>query len=379
MSRLNYGPAHPAVHGALRLILDVEGEDIISITPDIGYMHRGIEKIVESKKYAEIIPYMDRLDYVSAASQEYSYVLAVEKLIELEVPIRAQYIRVLISELSRIASHLIHVNMLTYDTGALSPFVWAMEGREKIMWIFEHICGARMHMNYFRIGGVANDINKETFSDIISAISSLKTLINDICDVISNNQIFVNRTKFVGVISAKDAIEHGITGSILRASGVNWDLRKKSPYDIYKNINFKIPVGTNGDCYDRYTVKIYEMLESISIIEQCIDMMPSGPVITCDKRFSPPRNMKHGDIAYHIKHYLNGFGVPKGMIYCATEAPKGELGILLVSDGSNKPYRCHIRSACFPVLTLLNKIVNKVADLPVVLASLDIVLGEVDR
>lgn len=379
MAKLNYGPAHPAVHGALRLILDVDGEKINDITPDIGYMHRGIEKILESKKYPEIIPYFDRIDYVSAVTQEYSYVLAVEKMLGLEPPLRAKYIRVLMAELTRIANHLIHINMLTYDCGALSPFVWAMEEREKIMWIFAEITGARLHLNYFRIGGVASDISQEAMDKISLWIAHFKGVLEDIENVITNSYIFKKRTQGIGVISKDLAMEYGVTGSTLRATGIEWDLRKKSPYDAYDKLDFNIPVGKNGDCYDRYLVKTAEIKESLSIIEQCINNMPVGDFISNDKRYCHPRDMKHGDIVYHIKHYVTGFKVQPGSIYMATEAPKGEFGVLLVSDGSTSPYRCHIRSAGFPILGLLKHIAHTIADLPVILASLDIVLGEVDR
>ena len=379
MSKINYGPAHPAVHGALRLILDVDGEKINDITPDIGYMHRGIEKILESKKYAEAIPYFDRIDYVSAVTQEYSYVLAVEKLLDLNVPIRAQYIRVLMAELTRIANHLIHINMLTYDSGAISPFVWAMEEREKIMWIFAEIAGARLHLNYFRIGGVAADISNETIAKIELWIEHFKGVLNDIEDVITNSYIFKKRTRGIGVISKELALEHGVTGSTLRSTGIEWDLRKKAPYDVYDKLEFNIPIGTNGDCYDRYLVKTAEIKESLSIIKQCIEQLPDGDIIANDKRYCPPKDMKHGDIVYHIKHYVSGFKVKPGSIYMATEAPKGEFGVMLVSDGSTTPYRCHMRSAGFPILGLLKHIAHTIADLPVILASLDIVLGEVDR
>lgn len=379
MSKLNYGPAHPAVHGALRLILGVDGENINDILPDIGYMHRSIEYLAERRSYPGVIHLLDRVDYVSAAAQEYSYVLAVEKMLDLPVPPRAQYIRVIVAELTRIANHLLHVNMLTYDTGALSPFVWAMEEREKTMWIFEKISGARMHLNYFRIGGVNYDVTQDVLNDIKEFLNGLQNTINDIEKVITKSRIFIKRTKGIGVISKQLAYEYGVTGSSLRACGIEWDLRKKSPYDIYDKISFNIPTGGSGDCYDRYLIKTAEMRESISIIEQCIKLIPGGRVIADDKRFCPPKNTKHGDIIYHIKHYTSGFDVPKGHTYVATESPKGEFGIMLFSDGSNKPYRCRIRSAGFPVLMLLDKIVDKMSDLPVVLASLDIVLGEVDR
>lgn len=379
MTKINYGPAHPSVHGAFRLILDVEGERINSVTPDIGYMYRGIEKLIESKSYPAVIPYLDRVDYVSAASQEYSYVLAVEQLLQIDVPLRAQFIRVLVAELTRISNHMLHINMLTYDTGALSPFVWAMEVREKIMWIFERISGARMHLNYFRIGGVERDISYDIFQDLPSLLHEITSTVNDIESVINDNKIFQQRTRNIGVISKEQALAHGVTGSTLRASGFSWDLRKSNPYDVYAKMSFEIPIGETGDCYDRYMVKTNEIKQSVSIIEQCIDQMPAGAIRSDDKRYSPPYDMKHGDIVYHIKHYCDGFNTPEGIVYQATESPKGEFGVLLVSDGTNRPYRCHLRSAGFPVIGLLNKIVDNIADLPVVLASLDIVLGEVDR
>lgn len=354
---INYGPLHPSVHGALRLILEVSGEEIIHITPDIGYMHRGIEKIVENRTYQQIIPFLDRVDYVSAVSQEYTYVLACEKIANLEVPLKAQFIRVLVAELTRISNHLIHFNMLTYDTGALSPFVWAMEEREKIMWIFESICGARMHLNYFIIGGVLSDISDEILKKILIFLQGLKKTISDIESIVTKNIIFIDRTQGVGVISKEMAMEIGATGSILRASGVEWDLRRKSPYDVYNELDFLIPVGTNGDCYDRYLVKVYEIYESIKIIEQCIKIIPTLEWIPAKPVFS----------------------LPNGELYYSTEAPKGEMGIYLCSDGSNKPYRLHIRSTGFPILRNLEKFVDNMADLPVVLASLDIVLGDVDR
>ncbi len=353
---INYGPLHPAVHGALRLILEVDGEKIINIEPRIGYMHRGIEKILESKTYRQAIVYMDRVDYVAAVANEYPFVLAAEKLANFDVPIKHQYIRVIIAELTRIASHLIHFNMLTYDTGALSPFVWAMEEREKIMQLFDKICGARMHLNFFTVGGVNYDIPIAIFDDIQKVLLSIEKTVNDIEKVITTNAIFISRTKNIGVITAENAIDIGATGPVLRASGVAYDLRKKYPYDVYSELDFKIPVGTNGDCYDRYLVKVFEVYESIKIIKQCLAQLPE---------FSFQKS--------------NCVIPKKGNTYFPTESPKGELGIFLVSDGTNKPYRCHIRSTGFPVLMNIKKFVDNFADLPVVLASLDIVLGEVDR
>lgn len=353
---INYGPIHPSVHGALRLLIETEGEKVLSINPDIGYMHRGIEKIVESKTYQQIIPFLDRVDYVSAACQEHTYVLACEKLANIDVPLRAQFIRVLIAELTRIGNHLIHFNMLTYDTGALSPFVWAMEVREKLMWIFESICGARMHLNYFTIGGVVSDISVEILENIKFFLANLKKTIDSIEKTITKNPIFIDRTQGVGCISKEKAIEIGATGSILRASGVEWDLRRNQPYEIYDKLDFLIPVGKNGDCYDRYLVKVYEVYESIKIIEQCLKYLPE------------------------LEWHKPNFGIPKkGELYFSTEAPKGEMGIFLVSEGSNKPYRLHIRSTGFPVLMNISRFVNNLVDLPVILASLDIVLGDVDR
>lgn len=353
---INYGPLHPAVHGALRLILELDGEKVTNIEPEIGYMHRGIEKIIESRTYKQAIVYMDRVDYVSAVSNEYSFVLAAEKLANIEVPIKHQYIRVLIAELTRISNHLIHFNMLTYDTGALSPFVWAMEEREKIMQLFDKICGARMHLNFFTLGGANYDITSDIFDDIQKVLSSVEKTVNDIENVITENAIFINRTKNIGIISAEDAINIGATGPVLRAAGIAYDLRKKQPYDVYNELNFKIPVGTNGDCYDRYLVKVLEIYESIKIIKQCIERLPEFEFKKC--KICIPK---------------------KGQTYVSTEAPKGEFGVFLVSDGTNKPYRCHIRSSGFPVLMNIKKFVDNLADLPVVLASLDIVLGEVDR
>ena len=378
-SVVNYGPAHPAVHGALRLILDVNGEDINDIVPDIGYMHRGIESLIEQHIYSEVLPFLDRVDYVSAVAQEYSYVLAVEKLLDLTVPERAQYIRVMIAEMTRIANHLLHVNMLTYDTGALTPFVWAMEEREKIMWLFEEICGARLHLNYFRIGGVANNISEKSLSDILNWLPHLLVVIDDIENVITHSRIFINRTRGIGIITKDLALAYGVTGSALRASGIKWDLRKKSPYDVYNKMDFKIPTGNFGDCYDRYLIKIQEIRESAKIVKQCIETIPEGEYIAQDKRYIPPQAIKHGDTMFHVKHYVTGFTVPRGTIYMATESPKGEFGILLISNNSNKPLRCHIRSAGFPLMTLIKQITKRMADLPVILASLDIVLGEVDR
>ncbi len=353
---INYGPLHPAVHGALRLILEVDGEKIVNIEPEIGYMHRGIEKILESKTYKQAIVYIDRVDYVAAVANEYSFVLAAEKLADVDVPIKHQYIRVIMAELTRIASHLIHFNMLTYDTGALSPFVWAMEEREKIMQLFDKICGARMHLNFFTVGGVNYDIPSDIFDDIQKVLLSIEKTVNDIEKVITTSPIFISRTKNIGVITEKKAIEIGATGPVLRASGVAYDLRKKRPYDVYSELDFKIPVGTNGDCYDRYLVKVLEVYESIKIIKQCLVQLP--------------------EVSFKKSNVV----IPKkGNIYFSTESPKGELGVFLVSDGTNKPYRCHIRSTGFPVLMNIKKFVDNLADLPVVLASLDIVLGEVDR
>ncbi len=375
---INYGPQHPSVHGCLRLVLECQNENIVSITPHIGFLHRGIEKIIETKTYSQAIPYMDRTDYVSAGTQEHAYVLAVEKLLNIVPPKRAQFIRVLVCELSRISSHLIHLTMLALDSGSLSPFLLAMEEREKLMEIFEAISGARMLLNYFRVGGVASDIPNEVLKKISDWMTKFSVRLDDIESFLTNNNIFKSRTVGVGIITLNQALEFGLSGPNLRASGLKWDLRKNEPYENYADFDFEIPVMKIGDTYSRYLIKVFEMRQSLKIIQQCLDM-PSGDICVQDLRFYPPQKTDDANIIYHTNYYRHGFVVPKGDARQTVESPKGEFAIHLFSDGTEKPYRCRIRSAGFSVLQLLSSIIKNVSELPVVLASLDLMPSEIDR
>lgn len=382
---LNFGPQHPAAHGVLRLILEMDGEIVERADPHIGFLHRGTEKLIEYKTYLQALPYFDRLDYVSPINQEHAYILAVEKLLDLEVPRRAQFIRVLYSELTRIANHLLNIATFAMDVGAITPFLWAFEEREKIMGFYDQASGARMHACYVRPGGVHQDLPDELLEEIRRFCVALVQMINDMDDVLTNNRIYKQRCVGIGEISPQNALDWGFTGPMLRASGVPWDLRKSQPYEIYEELDFDIPTGKYGDCYDRYLVRMAEMRESLKLIHQCLDLMPSGPVLSDDRKIVPPprSEMKHSmeALIHHFKLYTEGFHVPEGEVYAAVEAPKGEFGVYLISDGSNRPYRCKIRAPSYAFLQATEFLSkgHMLADVVAIVGSLDIVFGEIDR
>ena len=382
---LNFGPQHPAAHGVLRLILELDGEVVEKIDPHIGLLHRGTEKLIEHKTYTQAIPYFDRLDYVAPMNQEHAFSLAIEKLLNIEVPIRAQFIRVLFCEIGRILSHLLNVTTQALDVGALTPSLWGFEERETLMTFYERVSGSRLHANYFRAGGVHQDLPRGLSEDIISFCNSFPNVIDDLETLLTDNRIFKQRNVGIGIISKQEALDHSFSGVMLRGSGVAWDLRKSQPYDNYQDFDFKIPIGKNGDCYDRYLCRIEEMKESIKIIKECIKKMPSGPIKTLDGKVSPPKKTEIKKsmeaLIHHFKLFSEGYRVPAGEIYTAVEAPKGEFGVYLVSDGSNKPYKCKIRAPGFSHLQAMDYLIkgHMLADVPAVLGSLDIVFGEVDR
>lgn len=382
---LNFGPQHPAAHGVLRLILELDGEVIERADPHIGLLHRGTEKLIEHKTYTQAIPYFDRLDYVAPMNQEHAFALAVEKLLKIEVPLRAQYIRVIFCEIGRILSHILNITTQALDVGALTPSLWGFEEREKLMVFYERVSGSRLHANYFRPGGVHIDLPIGLADDIYDFCKKFPKVIDDLETLLTDNRIFKQRNVNIGIVSKQEALDHGFSGVMLRGSGVPWDLRKSNPYECYPDFNFKIPVGKNGDCYDRYLCRIEEMRESVSIIMQAIDKLPKGPIMTLDTKVGPPkrRDMKISMEALinHFKLYTEGYHVPKGEVYSAVEAPKGEFGVYLIADGSNKPYRCKIKAPGFTHLQAMNYMIkgHMLADVPAVLGSMDIVFGEVDR
>ncbi len=382
---LNFGPQHPAAHGVLRLILELDGEVIERADPHIGLLHRGTEKLIEHKTYTQAIPYFDRLDYVAPMNQEHAFAMAVEKLLKIEVPIRAQYIRVVFCEIGRILSHILNITTQALDVGALTPSLWGFEEREKLMVFYERVSGSRLHANYFRPGGVHIDLPTGLADDIYKFCETFPDVINDLETLLTDNRIFKQRNVDIGIVSKQEALDHGFSGVMLRGSGVPWDLRKSNPYECYNEFDFKIPVGKNGDCYDRYLCRIEEMKESISIMKQALKKMPEGPVMTLDTRVGPPKRkemkMSMEALINHFKLYTEGYHVPKGEVYTAVEAPKGEFGVYLVSDGSNKPYRCKIKAPGFTHLQAMNYMIkgHMLADVPAVLGSMDIVFGEVDR
>ncbi|MBZ6378735.1 NADH-quinone oxidoreductase subunit D [Pacificimonas flava] len=382
---MNFGPQHPAAHGVLRLIMEMDGEIIERVDPHVGLLHRGTEKLIEYKTYLQALPYMDRLDYVSPMCMEHSYVLAVEKLLDLEVPLRAQYIRVLYAEMTRITNHILNTTAHAMDVGAMTPMLWLFEEREYICEFYERASGGRFHAAYFRPGGVHQDLPPKLVADIADWAEKFPKVLDDFESLVANNRIFKQRNVDIGVISKEDAIAWGFSGPCIRGSGIPWDLRKSQPYDVYAEMDFDIPVGTRGDCYDRFMVRMNEMRESLRIIKQCLANMPAGPVMTTDSKIGPPKRgeMKRSMEALinHFKLYTEGFHVPEGDCYVATESPKGEFGIYLVSDGTNKPYRCKIRPTAFSHLQAMEFLCkgHMLADAPAVLGSLDIVFGECDR
>ncbi len=382
---LNFGPQHPAAHGVLRMVMELDGEIVERIDPHIGLLHRGTEKLIEHKTYMQAMPYFDRLDYVAAMSQEHAFVLAAEKLLGCEVPERAQYIRVLFSEISRILNHIMNVCAQAMDVGATTPMLWAFVERETLMEFYERASGARMHAAYFRVGGVHQDIPEALETDIRAFIEHFPSVLKDVEALLTENRIFKQRNVDIGVVSQEEAMAWGFSGVMLRSTGLPWDLRKAEPYDVYGKMDFDIPVGLNGDCFDRYLMRMEEMRQSLKIMTQCLDQMPKGPVLSTDPKIAPPRRaaMKTSMEALinHFKHYTEGVRVPEGETYTAVEAPKGEFGVYLVSDGSSKPYRCKIRAPGFAHLQGMDFLTkgHMLADASAILGSLDIVFGEVDR
>ena len=383
---LNFGPQHPAAHGVLRLVLEMDGEVVERADPHIGLLHRGTEKLIEYKTYAQAVPYFDRLDYVAPQNQEHAFVLAAEKLLGIEIPKRGQYIRVLYCEIGRILNHILNITAFAMDVGAMTPMLWGFEIRERLMEFCESASGARLHMNYFRVGGVAQDLPAGLLEDIAKwADDEFPAFLDDLESLLTENRIFKQRTVDIGVINAEQCFDWGFTGPNLRASGVAWDLRKSQPYDAYAEMDFDIPVGKMGDCYDRYLVRILEMRESLKIIRQCVENMPGGPVKSTNKKVSPPTrgDMKQSmeALIHHFKLFTEGFHVPAGETYTAVEAPKGEFGVYLVADGSNKPYRCKIRAPGFAHLEATEFLSkgHMLADVVANIGSIDVVFGEIDR
>ena len=382
---INFGPQHPAAHGVLRLVLELNGEVVERADPHIGLLHRGTEKLIEYKTYLQALPYFDRLDYVSMMAQEHSYCLAIEKLFNCQIPKRSQYIRVLFAELTRILNHLLAVGCHAMDVGAMTPFLWAFEEREKLMEFYERVSGARMHAAYFRPGGVHVDLPKGLLDDIFLFVDQFNIRLIEIEDMLTENRIWKQRLVDIGVVTSNDAYQWGFSGVMLRGSGIKWDLRKSQPYEVYEKLNFDVPAGTNGDCYDRYLIRIFEMKQSLKIIEQCLDQMPYGPIKSSDKKVTPPSrgDMKQSmeSLIHHFKMYTQGIVVPESETYVGTEAPKGEFGVYVVSNNTNRPYRCKIKAPGFNHLQALDFMSrgHLIADVVTIIGTQDIVFGEVDR
>ena len=383
--QINFGPQHPAAHGVLRLVLDLDGEIIDRVDPHIGLLHRGTEKLIEHKTYLQALPYFDRLDYVAPMNQEHAFSLAVEKLLGVSVPKRGQYIRVLYSEIGRLLSHLLNITTQAMDVGSLTPPLWGFEEREKMMIFYERASGSRLHAAYFRTGGVHQDLPEDLLEDIYNFCDPFLKVLDDIETLLTNNRIFKQRNVDIGIVTAKDVHNWALTGVMARGSGLAWDLRKAQPYESYADFDFDIPIGKNGDCYDRYLCRVEECRESIRIMKQCLEKMPEGEVSHTDGKIVPPKRneMKTSmeALIHHFKLYTEGYHVPAGEVYCSVEAPKGEFGVFLVSDGSNRPYRCKIRAPGFAHLQILDHLArhHMLADLSAILGSLDIVFGEIDR
>ena len=382
---INFGPQHPAAHGVLRLVLELKGEVVERADPHIGLLHRGTEKLIEYKNYIQALPYFDRLDYVSMMSQEHSYCLAVEKLYNAKVPLRAQYIRVLFAEITRILNHLLAVGCHAMDVGAMTPFLWSFEEREKLMEFYERVSGARMHAAYFRPGGVSLDIPAGLLDDIYLFIEQFNLRLIEVEEMLTDNRIWKQRLVDIGVVSATEACDWGFSGVMLRGSGLKWDLRKSQPYEVYDKLNFDIPVGSNGDCYDRYLIRVFEMKESLKIIEQCLNNIPVGLIKSSDNKLTPPsrKDIKQSmeSLIHHFKVYTQGFVVPFNEVYMGTEAPKGEFGVYLISNNTNRPYRCKIKAPGFAHLQALDFMSkgHLIADVVTIIGTQDIVFGEVDR
>ena len=382
---INFGPQHPAAHGVLRLVLEMDGEVITRADPHIGLLHRGTEKLIEYKTYLQAVPYFDRLDYVSPMCQEHAFALTVEKLLGCNIPRRAQFIRVMFSEITRLLNHIMAITTQALDVGAMTPLLWMFEEREKMMGFYEKVSGSRMHSAYIRPGGVHQDLPTGLLEEIADFIKQFPKKISDMENLLTENRIFKQRMVDIGVVSKQQALDWGFSGPMIRGSGIAWDLRKSQPYEIYGELDFDIPIGKNGDSYDRYLIRVQEMYESIKIIEQCLAKIPNGEVVTDDKRVAPPKreDMKNSmeSLINHFKLYTEGYHVPAGEFYGCVEAPKGEFGVYLISDGSNKPHRCRVRAPGFAHLQGLEFMVkgNLLADVVTVISTQDIVFGEVDR
>ncbi len=382
---INFGPQHPAAHGVLRLILEMDGEVVERADPHIGLLHRGTEKLMEYRTYIQNVPYFDRLDYVSPMSEEHTYVLAVERLLGITAPERAQWIRTLFDEITRVLNHLLNVTTYALDVGAITPSLWGFEEREKLMEFYEEASGARLHSNYYRPGGVNRDLPAGLEERIAAWAETFPKFVDELEELLTGNRIWKQRTVDIGVISAEDALAWGWAGPCLRGSGVPWDLRRSQPYEKYAEVDFQVPVGRNGDCYDRYLVRLWEMRESVKIIRQCLAKMKPGPVRILDNKITPPHRavMKRSmeALIHHFKLFTEGFHVPAGATYTATESPKGEFGVYLVADGTNRPYRCKIRPTGFAFLQTMDTLAKRhmLADAVAIIGSLDIVFGEIDR
>ncbi|CAD5119159.1 DgyrCDS7798 [Dimorphilus gyrociliatus] len=382
---LNFGPQHPAAHGVLRLVLTLDGETVVRADPHIGLLHRATEKLIEHKTYLQALPYFDRLDYCSMMCNEQAYSLAVEKLLNIEIPERAKWIRTLFGEITRLMNHTMGIGTHILDVGAITPFFWFFEEREKLCEFYERVSGARMHAAYVRPGGVDRDIPLGLMDDIYEWMTKFGQRLDEIDDLLTNNRIWRQRLEGIGVISAEDALNWGFSGVMLRGSGIKWDIRKVQPYDAYDKVEFDVPIGVNGDCFDRYVIRMEEMRQSMNIIMQCLNKMPQGEIKVDDNKVAPPKRREMKDsmeaLIHHFKLYSEGYLVPPGSTYTAIEAPKGEFGVYLVSDGSNKPYRCKIKAPGFAHLAALHKLTKgfMLADVVAVIGTLDIVFGEVDR
>ncbi|KAL5020293.1 hypothetical protein ScPMuIL_003185 [Solemya velum] len=382
---LNFGPQHPAAHGVLRLVLTLDGETVVRADPHIGLLHRATEKLIEYKTYLQALPYFDRLDYCSMMCNEQAYSLAVEKLLNIDIPERAKWIRTLYGELTRILNHILAIGSHALDIGAMTPFFWLFEEREKMFEFYERVCGARMHSAYVRPGGVATDLPLGLMDDLYEFISKFGQRLDEVDDLLTENRIWKARTVDIGIISSEEAMNYGFSGVMLRGSGIKWDLRKVQPYDAYDKVDFDVPIGRQGDCYDRYLIRMEEMRQSLHIIHQCLNKMPRGEIKVDDNKIAPPKRAEMKEsmeaLIHHFKLYSEGYQVPPGATYTAIEAPKGEFGVYLVSDGTNKPYRCKIKAPGFAHLAGLDKLSRKhmLADVVAIIGTLDIVFGEVDR
>lgn len=382
---LNFGPQHPAAHGVLRLIVTLQGEWVKQADPHIGLLHRGTEKLIEFKTYLQALPYFDRLDYVSVMSNELAYCLLIEKMLQVKVPVRAQYIRVLFMEITRILNHLMAITTHAMDVGALTPFLWAFEEREKLMEFYERVSGARMHANYIRPGGVAADLPMGLLKDIATFCKQFGDRIHEIEELLTNNRIWKQRLVNIGLVTLQQACDWGFSGVLLRGTGMNWDLRLSQPYEVYKNLYFNVPLGSNSDCFDRYVLRVEEMRQSLWLIVQCLHAIPYGSVKSEDQKIIPPARadmkLTMESLIHHFKLYTEGFSIKPTVCYAALEAPKGEFGNFIVSDGTNMPYRCKIRAPGFFHLQGVDFMARDhlITDLVAIIGTQDIVFGEVDR